>query len=77
MSNPKTHGATFLLGYFRHINILEFILYFGVLSPLSAIFSRKGFHKNLVFFFVSYFIIVSLIVTHLFIISIIYFHFIH
>ena len=53
---------TFLLMYFHHINILGFILYSVVLciflkfivkfSPLHVVFSRKGFHVNMVFFFI-------------------------
>ena len=63
---------TFLLGYFSQINILGFILYFVVLYIfliftvklfLLVVFSRKGFHINLMFFFFSHFIIVPLIST--------------
>ena len=53
---------TFMFGYFRHINILEFILYSTVLCNYShihskafsllTVFSRKGFYVNKMFFFV-------------------------
>ena len=33
------------------------------LSPLPVVFSRKGFHVNMMFFFISYFFIVPLIIT--------------
>ena len=33
------------------------------LSPLLVVFSCKGFHVNMMFFFISYFFIVSLIIT--------------
>ena len=33
------------------------------LSSLPVVFSRKGFHVNLVFFFILYFFIVPLIIT--------------
>ena len=45
---------------------LYFIISLGFivkLSPLSMVFSRKSFQLNMVFFFVSYFIIMPLIST--------------
>ena len=56
----------FCSGIFNHINILGFIFYSFVICNYSEI-HHKGFHVNLVVFFVFlYFIIMSLISTFFF-----------
>ena len=61
-----TQVWAFLLGYFRYINTLEFISYkphFVILprfivklSHMPVVFPSKGFHVNLVFFFIFVFL---------------------
>ena len=56
----------FCSGIFSHINILRFILYSFIIYNYSKI-HHKGFHVNMMFFFVFvYFIIVPLISTFFF-----------
>ena len=62
-----------MLGYFHKINIQEFILhpeellyslskFIVKLSPMPLVFSRKGFHINLVFF--PYFVFLYCSIDH-------------
>ena len=75
MLDPKAHGEIFVVVEGLVFNISRFIFYsiefllflskfiVKLFSFLMIFFFCNGFHVNLVFFFISYFFIVSLLIT--------------